>query len=144
MTARLAVLSHANRDATAASFATLVGNSQPGLQISLEELVLMCLDALATLARERGDCQLAARFGDAASLLREEPDSDTALSDREWEVAMLVARGLSNRQIAAQLIVSERTVDTHVSHILRKLSLVSRAQIAAWAVQHRRQFRVLP
>jgi DNA-binding NarL/FixJ family response regulator len=112
---------------------------------SLEELVVVCLENLAALARERGDRMRAARLMEAANLLREEPAPGAeSLSDREWEVAMLVARGLSNRQIAAQLIVSERTVDTHVSHILRKLSLVSRAQIAAWAVQHRRQFRVVP
>lgn len=113
---------------------------------SLEQLLLVCLESLAALARERGEGRRAARFLAAADALGEQPESrdQTALSDREWEVAMLVARGLSNRQIAAQLIVSERTVDTHVSHILRKLSLASRAQIAAWAVQHRRQFRVLP
>jgi DNA-binding NarL/FixJ family response regulator len=112
---------------------------------SLEDLVVVCLENLAALARERGDRARAARLMEAANLLRDEPGPGAdSLSDREWEVAMLVARGLSNRQIAAQLIVSERTVDTHVSHILRKLSLVSRAQIAAWAVQHRRQFRVLP
>jgi DNA-binding NarL/FixJ family response regulator len=112
---------------------------------SVEDLVVVCLENLAALARDRGDRARAARLTEAANLLREEPAPGAeSLSDREWEVAMLVARGLSNRQIAAQLIVSERTVDTHVSHILRKLSLVSRAQIAAWAVQHCRQFRVLP
>jgi DNA-binding NarL/FixJ family response regulator len=113
---------------------------------SFEALVVACLEMLATLAREGGEARRAARLLEAADVLRGSPRTkeDTELSDREWEVAMLVARGLSNRQIAAELIVSERTIDTHVSHILRKLSLVSRAQIAAWAVQHRRQFRVLP
>jgi DNA-binding NarL/FixJ family response regulator len=113
---------------------------------SLEELLVACLDSAAAIARASGQFTRAARLLDAANVLRDERPTPTesSLSHREWEVAMLVARGLSNRQIAAQLIVSERTVDTHVSHILRKLSLVSRAQIAAWAVQHRRQFRVLP
>jgi DNA-binding NarL/FixJ family response regulator len=113
---------------------------------SLEDLVRLCLENLAAIALEQGERLRAARLLEAASLLREEAPDDNAaaLSDREWEVAMLVARGLSNRQIATELVVSERTVDTHVSHILRKLQLVSRAQIAAWAVQHRRQFRVLP
>jgi DNA-binding NarL/FixJ family response regulator len=108
--------------------------------------MLECLDALTTLARERGDLRRAARLVEAANLLREEPPSEDTirLSDREWEVAMLVARGLSNRLIAAELILSERTVDTHVSHILRKLALVSRAQIAAWAVQNRSYLRMLP
>jgi non-specific serine/threonine protein kinase len=49
-------------------------------------------------------------------------------------VALLVTRGWSNRQIAEELVISERTVDTHVSHMLRKLGLISRAQIAAWVV----------
>ena len=113
---------------------------------SLEELVLVCLDNLATLAQKDGDGWRVARLIEAASLLRNAPPELGVgrLTDREWEVAMLVARGLSNRQIAAELVLSERTVDTHVSHILRKLGLVSRAQIAAWAVQHPRQFRVLP
>jgi len=119
-------------------------SAEPDLR-SLEELLLACLDSAAAIARTNGQLTRAARLLDAANVLREErpTPADSTLSDREWEVAMLVAQGLSNRQIAAQLIVSERTIDTHVSHILRKLSLVSRAQIAAWAVQHRRQFRVL-
>jgi predicted ATPase/DNA-binding CsgD family transcriptional regulator len=56
------------------------------------------------------------------------------LSRRELEVATLIARGLTNRSIAASLIISEWTVDTHVRHILTKLELRSRAQVAAWAV----------
>lgn len=111
----------------------------------LEQLVVLCLETLAALAREHGEDRRAGRLLEAVEVLRGAPriKENTELSDREWEVAMLVARGLSNRQIAAELIVSERTVDSHVSHILRKLSLVSRAQIAAWAVQHRRHFRIL-
>jgi len=56
------------------------------------------------------------------------------LTPRELQVATLVARGLTNRQIAAELVVSERTADVHVSNILGKLQLTSRAQIAAWVV----------
>jgi predicted ATPase/DNA-binding SARP family transcriptional activator/DNA-binding CsgD family transcriptional regulator len=54
-----------------------------------------------------------------------------ALTRREREVARLVAQGLTNRQIAEALFVSERTVDHHVSNILRKLSLSSREQVAS-------------
>jgi non-specific serine/threonine protein kinase len=57
------------------------------------------------------------------------------LSGREREVATLITRGLTNRRIAEQLHLSERTVDTHVRHILGKLELTSRAQIAAWTVE---------
>lgn len=58
------------------------------------------------------------------------------LTPREREVAELVAHGLTNRQIAEHLVVSERTVDSHVEHIRDKLRVRSRAQIAAWAVTH--------
>jgi DNA-binding NarL/FixJ family response regulator len=54
------------------------------------------------------------------------------LAKREVEVAELVAGGLSNKQIAARLFISERTVDTHVGHILNKLGFNSRAQVAGW------------
>jgi DNA-binding CsgD family transcriptional regulator len=57
------------------------------------------------------------------------------LSRRESEVAGLVAEGLSNREIARRLVVSERTAETHVQHILTKLGFASRSQIAAWAVR---------
>ena len=55
-----------------------------------------------------------------------------ALTHREGEVAALIAQGLSNRQIAARLFVSERTVETHVCAILRKLGLHSRTGVAVW------------
>jgi len=58
------------------------------------------------------------------------------LSAREEEVAVLLARGLSNRQIAEELVISSRTASTHVSHILNKLGLSNRSQIAAWAIEH--------
>ncbi len=57
----------------------------------------------------------------------------TVLSPREGQVAELIAHGLSNREIANTLVVSERTVDTHVHRILNKLGFASRSQIAAWA-----------
>ncbi len=58
------------------------------------------------------------------------------LTPREREVTVLVARGLTNRQIAEALVISEGTARIHVEHILDKLDFHSRAQIAAWAVQH--------
>jgi len=111
---------------------------------SLERLVLVCLESLANLAQTHGQRGRAARLLEAAHHLRQEPELHTSdeLTTREWDVARLVARGYSNRQIGHELIVSERTVDTHVSHILRKLGLVSRAQIAAWVVEHEGRFKV--
>ena len=58
-----------------------------------------------------------------------------ALTRREREVAELVARGLANRQIASELHLSERTVENHVSKILRKLGLSSRSQLSTWVTQ---------
>ena len=51
-------------------------------------------------------------------------------------MAVLIARGHTNRQIADRLVISEWTADTHVRHILSKLGLRSRAQVAVWATQH--------
>ena len=58
----------------------------------------------------------------------------TALTRREVQVALLVAEGLTNRQIAGRLTVSERTAEHHVEQIRNKLGFSSRTQIAAWAV----------
>lgn len=73
----------------------------------------------------------------AERLVREvrAPDSPEALTDRELEVLKLVAQGLSNRQIALQLSLSDKTVKTHVSNILGKLNLLSRTQAALFAVR---------
>jgi len=57
------------------------------------------------------------------------------LTQRERQVAALIAQGKSNREIAETLIVSERTAATHVGNILNKLGFSSRAQIASWAVE---------
>jgi DNA-binding CsgD family transcriptional regulator len=58
------------------------------------------------------------------------------LTGREREVAMLIGQGKSNSEIAAELVVSKRTVETHVSHILSKLGLSNRAHIMRWAIDH--------
>ena len=61
----------------------------------------------------------------------------SALTRREREVAKLVARGLTNRRIAEELVLSERTVENHVSNILKKLKLSSRSEVAAWVEAQR-------
>jgi NarL family two-component system response regulator LiaR len=63
------------------------------------------------------------------------PPTTDPLTEREVEVLRLVAQGLSNDEIAQQLVVSERTVRTHVSHILDKLHLANRTQLALYAVR---------
>lgn len=56
------------------------------------------------------------------------------LTDREREVVLLIGQGLSNREIAQQLVISHRTVKTHVSNILSKLDLHDRTQVAIFAI----------
>jgi predicted ATPase/DNA-binding CsgD family transcriptional regulator len=79
-------------------------------------------------------------LGEAIRLgLDEQPEdawragASPALTGREQEVATLVARGLSNREIAGRLFLSVRTVEVHVNRILTKLGFASRTQLAAWA-----------
>jgi predicted ATPase/DNA-binding CsgD family transcriptional regulator/Flp pilus assembly protein TadD len=77
------------------------------------------------------------------SLAAEEPDSPSrrpardsgALSAREEEVAVLVSQGLTNRQIASELSISEHTVATHITRILKRLGLNSRSRLSAWATE---------
>jgi non-specific serine/threonine protein kinase len=57
------------------------------------------------------------------------------LTEREREVAGLIARHKSNRAIAVLLVLSERTVEKHVENILSKLGFASREQVAAWAAE---------
>ncbi len=67
------------------------------------------------------------------AVARSEPDP---LTPREREVLGLIARGLTNRQIAEELVVSINTVETHRRHILEKLGTRSRAELVAYAMQH--------
>lgn len=73
----------------------------------------------------------------AARLMREvrAPESPDALTARETEILMLLARGKANKQIASDLYVSEKTVKAHVSAILMKLGVQSRTQAALYAVR---------
>ncbi|TRV74477.1 response regulator transcription factor [Streptomyces sp. 130] len=75
-----------------------------------------------------------------ALLAQDEPGAGTGrgstLTEREREVLGLIADGRSNREIARTLVLSEKTVKTHVSNILMKLDLADRTQAALWAVRH--------
>jgi NarL family two-component system response regulator LiaR len=63
------------------------------------------------------------------------PPTEDPLTEREVEVLRLVAQGMSNEDIAAELVISERTVGAHVSHILDKLHLANRTQAALYALR---------
>jgi non-specific serine/threonine protein kinase len=92
-----------------------------GRRIPLDDAVHIALSALAT--------------GSASSSTSRGQPVTSTLSRREREVAAFVAEGLPNRAIAERLFISERTVETHVQHILNKLAFTSRAQVAAWVVR---------
>jgi non-specific serine/threonine protein kinase len=90
------------------------------LEQAIEDALIIDLSQISVIPRS------ASRVASSAS----------PLTRREEEVVHLIVRGRSNRQIADELIISERTADSHVSHILTKLGFTSRAQIAVWAVEH--------
>jgi DNA-binding NarL/FixJ family response regulator len=109
--------------------AALTRRQAPGDQ----DEALAALDAAAAEAEQLGMVpftewieQLRVRRPAAAA-------GGSPLSPRELEVARLVGRGLTNKQIGQNLYVSERTAENHVQHILTKLGLRNRSQIAAWA-----------
>jgi DNA-binding NarL/FixJ family response regulator len=94
--------------------------------------------AAAVRAAHRGDVQidrLVARRLMSSLHHADVEDPVSELTSRELDVLRLVAAGKPNKQIAAELTISERTARTHVSRILRKLRLSSRTQAALWAVR---------
>lgn len=117
------LLGQARAASTEADFATAWAAGQT---LPLEQVVA---EALATSPP--------ARSRSTAPAQRRIDERGDPLTAREREVAALIAQGLTNRQIAAKLVVAERTVDNHVAHILAKLGFTSRARIAAWAVEHK-------
>ena len=82
-------------------------------------------DAVVAEPSKDGPAAMAGAFADA-----------DLLSPREQEVAILIARGCTSQAIAAALVITARTADTHAAHIRDKLGLRSRAEIAAWAIRH--------
>lgn len=89
----------------------------------------------AIKAAAAGQVQLSPQA--AARLMREVrvPDSPEALTERETEVLRLLGQGRANKEIAASLTITEKTVKTHVSNILAKLGVSSRTQAALYAVR---------
>ena len=106
---------------------TLLTRGGPGDQ----DRALSAARAADRLARALGMAAYVDRTGALVAHL--EGARPAALSPREAEVAKLVARGLTNRQIAERLVISERTAKNHVQHILVKLGFTTRSQIAAWS-----------
>jgi non-specific serine/threonine protein kinase len=94
------------------------GEQEAGQRLSLEEAVAYAQELAGKAA--------------AAQTAREKLD---ALTAREREVAILIAQGMSNGEIAQELVVSKRTVETHIANIRSKLGFTNRAQIVRWAIE---------
>jgi non-specific serine/threonine protein kinase len=103
---------------------------EQGQAMSAEQAVAEALEQATPTARTGGSPEPCPRSTGAE---RGRPGG--LLTPREREVASLIAGGLSNRQIAARLVISERTAEAHVTNLLGKLGLRSRAQVAVWAVE---------
>jgi len=108
-------------------------------EVSIEELP----DAVRAVAR--GDSlispsmasRLLGEFNALSRRVQEQRGTAPRLSDRELEVLRLVARGMSNKDIAAELVIAENTVKNHVRNILEKLQLRSRMEAAMYAVREK-------
>lgn len=84
---------------------------------------------------ERTHSQIAQLLSSASA--EEAAIRDEALTDAEKRVALAVSRGLSNKEIAAKLEISVRTVENHISHILDKKGFTNRVEIARYMLEHR-------
>ncbi|WP_454196120.1 HD domain-containing phosphohydrolase [Nocardia sp. Marseille-Q1738] len=100
---------------------------------SLDEAARELLDAASAGTLDREAC---AAVVEAAGLRKPRTDLPCGLTERELDVLRLAARGLSNRQIAAQLVLSERTVGHHLAHIYDKTGRRTRAGAAVFAMEH--------
>jgi non-specific serine/threonine protein kinase len=113
----------------------------PAFEAAQDEGRAMTLEEAIAYALERGAAPSpppapdASRATAAAALPARNRLATTELSPRQREVAALVAQDLSNREIAARLVVTERTAENHVANIMSKLGCRSRAAIATWATE---------
>jgi DNA-binding CsgD family transcriptional regulator len=123
--------------------AVLEGHHQRSAGLAAATLGTAKYAELHTAGATRPLAQIAALAIAGADVLPELPDpraseemirweGSDGLTAREREIAVLVARGLSNKDIAARLVISKRTVDAHVNHIFAKLQLSSRVQLTIW------------
>ena len=91
----------------------------------------------ALLARDQETTHYQSSAGAVAASLAKAPPYPARLTAREVEVLRLVAQGLTDRQVAEQLIISPRTVNTHLNSIYNKLDVDTRAAATRFAVERR-------
>ncbi|WP_410874991.1 response regulator transcription factor [Nocardia sp. A7] len=124
---------------TAARTARAIG--APGFAVEadceLAELLLRRADTAEAVTLAKRALPQAVSYGmrpwaDRLRVVAARESNCAALTPREREVAALVTRGLTNHEIASALVLSDRTAQNHVQHILTKLGFAKRSQIAAW------------
>jgi len=108
-------------------------------EVSIEELpgAVRALAGGHSLISPSMASRLLGEFNALSRRVEEQRGTAPRLSDRELEVLRLVARGLSNKDIAAELVIAENTVKNHVRNILEKLQLRSRMEAAMYAVREK-------
>jgi DNA-binding CsgD family transcriptional regulator len=109
-------LQHASREGAAMTLSQALSYALETLGPPSDAVVVLPLSPTDGIARQRGPI----------------PPPRRRLTPRQREIAALVAHGFSNRQIAEQLVITERTAENHVEHILAKLGFHSRVQVAVW------------
>ncbi|BAH51249.1 protein kinase domain-containing protein [Rhodococcus opacus] len=131
----------------AETLARSVGSSTvlvPGLSVYQDECERLTRGAMTeqafAAAHRKGeafgfDAAVAYALGEQVSAASTSAGPSPKPTKREREVAALIAEGLTNKEIAARLVISPRTAQGHVEHLLTKLGFNSRAQIAAWVVE---------
>jgi len=102
--------------------------------VSAEELAGAVRDAAA--GKPTFHSVASAKMAQEVSGTNKDTDKADQISPRELEVLKLIARGLGNREIGEQLFISERTVKSHVTHLLEKLNLRDRTQLAIYALRN--------
>jgi DNA-binding NarL/FixJ family response regulator len=114
-----------------------------GMRLGVQEAVSCAVALAAQAASQREASPEAAAAGNragtgsrATGAGRAGTASTPVLTAREWQIAELIARGLSNRSIGEELVISPATAARHVANIFSKLGVTSRAQVAAWIAEH--------
>jgi DNA-binding NarL/FixJ family response regulator len=106
----------------------------------LAGFVLSAFNGQGSAGRSQGDGAMAEPYGaynPVGNVSDDAADNIDVLTPREQEVMRLIARGYSYKEVASELFISIKTVETHVSAVLRKLQLSNRAELARWAAKRR-------
>lgn len=115
------------------------GNAERAAELEGESLRLnRGLDDRMGIVLNLDEVVALAVAGEPRSTTRSASGGPALLTRRESQVAELIARGMTNKEIAAELANAVRTAESHVEHIFAKLGVTSRAQVTTWVIEHAR------